>query len=64
MKPFVGVANRVCRGLDTVHAVDGPKFVKVWVKLRVQSCMTLTDMRLTDFMGLTEKSATTKLFIQ
>ena len=31
--------------------------------LEIQSCMTLTDMRLTEFMGLTEKSATTKLFI-
>ena len=41
MKPFVGVANRVCRGLDTVHAVDGPKFVKVWVKLRVQYFLDL-----------------------
>ena len=30
----------------------------------IQSCMTLTDMRLTEFMGLTEKSATTKLFNQ
>ena len=30
---------------------------------QVQSCMTLTDMRLTEFMGLTEKSAMTKLFI-
>ena len=29
----------------------------------IQSCMTLTDMRLTEFMGLTEKSAITKLFI-
>ena len=29
----------------------------------IQSCMTLTDMRLTEFMGLTEKSAMTKLFI-
>ena len=31
---------------------------------QMQSCMTLTDMRLTEFMGLTEKSDTTKLFIQ
>ena len=30
----------------------------------VQSCMTLTDMRLTEFMGFTKKRATTKLFIQ
>ena len=30
----------------------------------IQSCMTLTDMRLTEFMGFTEKWAVTKLFIQ
>ena len=30
----------------------------------IQSCMTLTDMKLTEFMGFTEKRAVTKLFIQ
>ena len=32
--------------------------------LRLQSCKTLTDMRLTEFMGFMEKRATTKLLIQ
>ena len=29
----------------------------------IQSCMTLTDMRLTEYMGLKEKGATTELSI-
>ena len=29
----------------------------------IQWCMTLTDMRLTENMGLTEKSATTEVFM-
>ena len=33
------------------------------LKEEIQLCMTFTDMRLTEFMGITEKSATTKLFI-
>ena len=33
-------------------------------KDEVQWCMTLTDMGLTEYMGLTEKSATTELFMQ
>ena len=31
-----------------------------FVDVPIQSWMTLTDMRLTEFMGLTEKSAMTK----
>ena len=32
-------------------------------KLKVQSCTTLTDMWLMEYMGLTEKDATIELFI-
>ena len=33
------------------------------ILLNIQWCMTLTDMRLTENMGLTEKSATTEVFM-
>ena len=32
-------------------------------KNAIQSCMTLTDIRLTEYMGLKEKGATTELSI-
>ena len=40
-----------------------PYFYLLKMILIVQSCMTLTDMRLAEFMSLTGKSAMTKLFI-
>ena len=53
---------------------DNTQFNSTWVTdclddlemmhyITIQSSMSLTDMRLTEYMVLTEKSATTKLFI-
>ena len=47
----------------TTKLNEAERFLQVSCYFPIQSCMTLTDMRLTEFMGLTEKSATTQLFI-
>ena len=67
MSPESCVPKPACITLGLRPELEG--VITVWVALfltlltLVQWCMTLTDMGLTEYMGLTEKSATTGLFM-
>ena len=68
MSQGVGVRERtICGSLEssvaTRYIILFTHLSKYKSDLRIQWSMTLTDMRLTEYMGLTEKSATTELFI-
>ena len=49
--------------LELEYEMQLGKLAIVQKRNEIRWSMTLTDMRLTEYMGLTEKCATTELFI-
>ena len=54
----VAVEIHKCKRIQNLTLKRAP-----WLDIPIQSCMTLTDIRLTEYMGLKEKGATTELSI-